>query len=195
MDTDFKTQKNSIRDHAKHTRAMLNLDAEQQKTLCNNFLSSISLKKNVCVSSYWPHEREIDTLILMDELITRDVKIVLPIVEKNSKVLKFAQWTTDALMQNGIYNIPHPKVNEDTIWLEPDILLIPMLAFDRQGYRLGYGGGYYDATLSHYRQKKDIIAVGLAYAKQACLFPLPKEDHDQRLDWIITEQNVMQFSS
>ena len=195
MDIDLKTQKDTIRDSARRTRAMLNLSAKQQKTLCQNFFDSISLDKNICVASYWPHERELDTLILMDELIGRGVKVSLPIVEKDSRILKFVQWTADTLMQNGVYNIPHPKVDGDTVWLEPDVFLIPVLAFDRNGYRLGYGGGYYDSTLSHYRQSKEIVAIGLAYAEQACLFPLPKEDHDQRLDWIITEQSVTQFSS
>ena len=72
---------------------------------------------------------------------------------------------------------------------------MPMLAFDRPGNRLGHGGGYYDTTLRALREKKKITAVGVAYAQQAVLFSLPVEDHDEKLDWIITEQNTHRFES
>ena len=77
--------------------------------------------------------------------------------------------------------------------LLPDILLIPFLSFDRYGYRLGQGGGYYDATLAHLREEKDILAIGMGYAQQAVLFKLPAEDHDQKMDMVITPQNVHDF--
>ena len=88
-----------------------------------------------------------------------------------------------------------PVVHEGTQWLEPDVVIVPLLAFDRRGYRLGQGGGYYDATLADLRAKKNIIAVGLAYAQQACLFNLPVEEHDQKLDWVVTPQGAQEFSS
>ena len=74
--------------------------------------------------------------------------------------------------------------------LEPDIFIVPMLSFDRRGYRLGQGGGYYDATLSAYRKKKSVQAIGIGYAAQAVLFTLPVELHDQKMDWILTPKTI-----
>ncbi len=196
MDLDIKEQKESMRELAKRARCMLgSLDTQQHKKLCENFFDNIfdniEVNKNLCVASYWPVNREIDTSILTEELLNKGVKVALPIVQKGSRILKFAQWDMNMPMSIGAYNIPQPEISNHTVWLEPDIFLVPSLAFDRRGYRLGYGGGYYDSTLAQYRKKKDIVAVGIAYAEQACLFNLPTEEHDQKMDWIITEQNVM----
>jgi len=192
MDEDIKAQKNIMREQAKRTRNMLNsLDSIAQKNLCQNFFDNIEVSDGVCVASYWPMERELDTSILMEELLDKGIKVALPIVEKGSRILKFAEWSNDTPMSIGVYKIPQPLIDDNTVWLEPDLFLVPMLAFDRQGARLGYGGGYYDSTLAEYRNKKEILAIGLAYAEQACLFHLPLEEHDQKMDWIITEQNVL----
>lgn len=192
MNINIKDQKISLRKQAKRTRSMLNsLDTQQQKDLCRNFFDNIEMKKGACVASYWPIERELDTSFLMERFLEKNVKVTLPIVEKESRILKFAQWKINMPMSIGPYNIPQPELNEQTVLLEPDIILVPILAFDRHGYRLGYGGGYYDSTLEEFRKNKNIVAVGLAYAEQACLFRLPVEEHDQKMDWIITEQSVM----
>jgi 5-formyltetrahydrofolate cyclo-ligase len=192
MNENLKAQKNLMREQAKRTRGVLNsLDSQQQKKLGQNFFDNIEVSEDVCVASYWSVDRELDTSILMDELLDRGVKVALPIVEKGSRFLNFAQWKADTPMSIGAYNIPQPEIDEKTVWLEPDIFLVPMLAFDRRGNRLGYGGGYYDFTLAEYRNKKNVLAVGLAYAEQACLFNLPTEEHDQKMDWIITEQSIV----
>ena len=83
-----------------------------------------------------------------------------------------------------------PQSNEA---VEPDILIVPMLAFDRKGIRLGQGGGYYDATLETLRNKKTIQAIGVAYASQAVLFTLPAEAHDQKMDYILTPQGITDY--
>jgi 5-formyltetrahydrofolate cyclo-ligase len=109
--------------------------------------------------------------------------------------LGFAFWKDDMeLKRGGEHDVLEPVVNDSTRWLDPDIVIVPLLAFDRRGYRLGQGGGHYDATLEKLRAKKKIIAVGLAYAQQACLFNLPVEDHDQKLDWVITPQGAHSFN-
>ena len=77
--------------------------------------------------------------------------------------------------------------------VEPDVLLVPLLAFDRAGYRLGYGGGYYDRTLAALRAKKRILAVGLAFAVQE-VAQVPHEDFDERLDFVLTEQGVIEMA-
>jgi 5-formyltetrahydrofolate cyclo-ligase len=117
------------------------------------------------------------------------------VVKEDTKILSFAKWEEGMPLKKSPFGVMQPEVNDNTEWLDPDILIIPMLAFDRQGYRIGYGGGYYDATIKHLRTKKDVIAVGVAYAQQAVLFNLPVEPHDEKMDWIITTQDARCFSS
>lgn len=193
MSDDLDIQKEVMRAEAKRARSKLCLTPDDETALCCNFFSHINLEKGACVASYWPIKREIDTHILMEEIVERGIHVALPVAEKDSRILKFAKWDLKSDVEQGLYNICHPVIDDNTEWLEPDVFLVPLLAFDRQGYRLGYGGGYYDSTIALYRSEKDIVAVGLGYAQQACLFNLPKEEHDERMDWIITEQNATSF--
>jgi len=193
MSDDLKIKKEAIRAEAKRARSLLSLNADEQESLCSNFFDHIDIGKNTVIGAYYPTNRELDPVLLVDSLIDKDMKVSLPVIEKDSRILKFANWHNGIELDCGKHDIPHPIIDDNTQWLEPDIFLIPLLAFDQQGYRLGYGGGYYDATLDYYRQKKDITAIGLAYAKQACLFNLPSEEHDIKMDWIITEQKALRF--
>ena len=93
-------------------------------------------------------------------------------------------------MHVGAYGICEPQ---GTDLLEPDLFLVPLLAFDRKGYRLGQGGGYYDATIKAYRDKKEIQAIGIGYGMQAVVFNLPIEEHDQKMDLVITPEQVFDF--
>jgi 5-formyltetrahydrofolate cyclo-ligase len=88
--------------------------------------------------------------------------------------------------------VPPPDADYGTGELSPDILLVPLLAFDARGYRIGYGGGHFDATLAELRAAKPILAVGLAYAAQE-VDEVPREPHDERLDWIVTEREARQI--
>lgn len=186
-------QKETLRAEAKRARSKLFLSSDEQAALHNNLFSHIEIKKGMCVASYWPIRREIDTHILMDEMVERGIEVALPVAEKDSRILKFAKWDLKSDVEQGLYNICHPVIDDNTQWLEPNVFLVPLLAFDRHGYRLGYGGGYYDSTIASYRESANIVAVGLGYAKQACLFNLPKEEHDERMDWIITEQGATSY--
>ncbi len=190
---DLKSMKDSLRAEAKRARGLLNLDASQHKVLCTHLFDNITIDENTVIAAYWSKDRELDTHVLIDECIDRGSKVALPIIEKDQRILKFAQYDHNTDLMSGEFGVLHPVINEDTVFLEPDIFLVPLLAFDRKGYRLGYGGGYYDATLAHYREKKDITAIGIGYAQQACLFKLPAEEHDIKMDWIITEQSAQSF--
>lgn len=194
MTSNLKIQKEGLRAEAKRARAMMSLDASEQERLCDLFFDNISLNKGAVISSYWPKGRELDTLPLMDRLIEAGYMVSLPVIEKDTRILKFARWHSDVEMTMGLFDVAHPVMGDSTEWLDPDVFILPLLAFDRQGTRLGYGGGYYDATLEHYKTQKDILAVGLAYAKQACLFNLPAEDHDMSMNWVVTEQSAQLFS-
>ena len=87
----------------------------------------------------------------------------------------------------GVWGIPRPT--DDAPLLEPDVLLVPLMAFDRRGYRLGYGGGFYDRTLDVLRSKKTIVAIGVAYSAQQ-VDSVPHDSHDHSLDFIMTEKGV-----
>ncbi len=190
---DVKTKKETMRSQAKRARGLLSLDIGECKSLCSNFFSNIETNKNTVVAAYLPIERELDTHPLIDELLDKGITVALPVIQNNSRILKFVEFTNDTQLTKGKLNTCHPVINDQTQYLLPDIFIVPLLAFDRRGNRLGFGGGYYDATLAHYKKDKDIIAVGLAYAEQACLFNLPSEDHDIKMDLIITPQGTHSF--
>ena len=95
-------------------------------------------------------------------------------------------------MNLGPYGIQEPKCT--AVQVCPCLVLVPMLAFDRNGFRLGYGGGYYDRTLAELRAKRKIVAVGVAYSKQE-VDVIPATDFDQRLDWIVTEREAIEIGA
>lgn len=191
---DLKIQKQALRAEAQRARGFMSLDIDAQKELCSNFFKSIDLSSSPVIAAYWPKDRELDTQVLIDECLGRGFTVCLPVIEGDERILKFAKFGHNIDLVKGRFGVCHPVLDENPEWLEPDIFFVPMLAFDRSGYRLGFGGGFYDATLAHYAAKKSIMAVGLAFAKQACLFGLPREDHDVKMDWIITERSAQKFT-
>lgn len=193
MSDDVTAQKDALRTEAKRARGLLSLNADQQDELCTFFFDHIDIKRRNVVGVYWPKGRELDSTVLIEEILKKKAKVALPVIEEDSRVLKFARWHEGIELVKGAFDVAHPVINKKTKWLKPDIFIVPLLAFDRRGYRLGYGGGYFDATLSAYKEKKNITVVGLGYAKQACLFNLPVDGHDVKMDWIITEQGATRF--
>lgn len=184
--------KKHMREEARRHRARIDPASEDIEAAADLFFEKIPLKGNEIVSGYWPMGREFDPAPILLKLLKRGHKCCLPIVCKDTRVLQFGLWEEEgSALKKSAYGIYEP-VGADL--LVPDILLVPLLAFDRQGNRLGQGGGYYDATLAALRAKKEILAIGVAYAQQACLFNLPTEEHDQRLDWIITPQEAHRFA-
>lgn len=166
---------------------------EDPDEVCALFFESIKPAKSQIIAFYWPLEKEFDPGAILERALGEGFTCVLPVVDKNEKIMRFARWQEGDPLDFGPFNVRQPVVNEATQWAEPDIVMVPFLAFDRKGYRLGYGGGYYDATLRALREKKDVIAVGVGYAQQAVIFNLPVEPHDERLDWVITPQKVHRF--
>lgn len=191
--TNIKEQKQNLREHARRTRSLLSLGPDDLQRFSNLFFQHIDVHNGTVISSYWPIGREFDTHSLMDDCIARGATVALPVIVKNTKILKFVSWTPKADVEMGAYGICQPVINEHTEYFDPDIVVVPFLAFDRKGYRLGYGGGYYDATIEDLRKRKNILTVGVGFSKQACLFNLPVEKHDVQLDWIVTEQGAQKF--
>lgn len=138
-------------------------------------------------SGFQPYKSEISVLPLMAKLAAEGWMIAMPVVVAKGEPLVFRAWEPGAEMVPGLWEIPVPPETAEEV--EPDLLLIPMLAFDRLGYRLGYGGGFYDRTLELLRNRKPITAIGVAYAAQE-MSEVPRGPHDQPLDWIMTEEQT-----
>ncbi len=139
------------------------------------------------VSAFYPFQSEIDTRSLLGKLAGEGWTTALPIVITLGEPLVFRRWLPGQLTVPGRWGILQPT--EDSPVVEPDVLLVPMLAFDRQGYRLGYGGGFYDRTLEMLRAKKQIVAIGVAYAAQE-VDSVVRGPHDQPLNFVMTEKEV-----
>lgn len=143
--------------------------------------------QNQIVSAFHPYLSEISTVELLAKLVEEGWTTALPIVMGKELPLMFRTWTPGEPLVSGLWDIQIPADTAPEV--EPDVLLVPMLAFDRKGYRLGYGGGFYDRTLAKLRAVKLVTAVGVAYAGQE-IEAVPRDAHDQPLDWIMTERET-----
>ena len=139
------------------------------------------------VSGYWPIKAEPDLRFWMESLIGRGARVALPVVEIPASPLAFRAWHPSTRMERGHWNIPVPPA--DAARLVPEVALAPLVGWDEAGYRLGYGGGYFDRTLAALSHRPFVIGVGLHSARLATIFP---QSHDIRLDAIITEAGVEQ---
>ncbi len=173
----------------------MDVRAEKLDSAFDLFFEKINPHSGQIVAAYVPHGREFDVYPLIDMLLERQIACALPVVKESSLELGFALWDGVQELEKGAYGILAPAQNAQAAWVEPDIVIVPLLAFDRRGYRLGQGGGYYDATLRALRNKKPVMAVGIGFAQQACLFPLPVEEHDEKLDWVVTPQEAHYFGA
>jgi 5-formyltetrahydrofolate cyclo-ligase len=139
------------------------------------------------LSGYMPMRTEIDPLPAM---AAHQGLVGVPVIMGKGQPLRFREWSPGARMVEGAFKALIP---EEGAWIEPQVLIVPLLAFDRRGYRLGYGGGFYDRTLEGLRAKGPVFAVGFAFAAQE-LDKVPTEPTDQRLDAIVTEKGVIEIA-
>lgn len=138
------------------------------------------------VAGYVALRGEIDITQALTELSTRGNEVCLPVIAGDDKVLQFLQFSPDIPLMAGKFGVLHPPLHSPSII--PDVVLVPLVAFDANGSRLGYGGGYYDATIRSLRlQNKTVKIIGVAYSLQQ-LENIPVEEHDERLDVVITER-------
>jgi len=143
------------------------------------------------ISGYMPIRSEIDILPVMHQLHLQGKTLCVPVITGAGQPLKFRQWSPDCQMETGPFGASVPVSGN---WLVPDLVLCPLLAFDNQGHRLGYGGGFYDRSLAQIRSQKPVTALGYAYAAQATP-DLPIEPTDQPLDGMASENGVIIFRS
>lgn len=142
------------------------------------------------ISGYCPIRTEIDVFPLMRTLRSAGHRLCVPVIEAAGAPLRFREWHPGSEMIEGPFGAEVPA---EGAWLEPHLLLVPLLAFDRTGYRLGYGGGFYDRTLERLRALRRTLAVGIAYAAQE-VEAVPHEATDQPLDAIVTERGLIRVA-
>ncbi len=139
--------------------------------------------RGAVLAGYMPMRTEIDPLGAM---AAHQGPVGVPVIIGKGQPLKFREWSPGCTLVPGQFGALIPA---DGAWIEPQILIVPLLAFDARGYRLGYGGGFYDRTLQTLRAKHATLAVGFAFSAQEIL-QVPVDEHDQRLDVIVTERGL-----
>ena len=142
------------------------------------------------VSGFMPLKSEINPLPLMRRLVANGARLALPVIAGRGRALIIRAWNFGDELDRGQWGIREPK--PEAAGVEPDILLVPLLAFDRSGHRIGYGAGYYDLTIAGLRARQPIIAVGLAFAAQE-VPEVPVTPRDARLDLVLTEREMFDF--
>lgn len=143
------------------------------------------------VSGFSAIKDEIDAGPLLHRLAGEGFRLALPVMQGKGKPLLFRAWAPGDEMGSATWGIAEPLPSRAV--LEPDVVLVPLLAFDAQGYRLGYGGGFYDRTLAKLRARKPIVAVGVAY-DELRIDAVPHLDYDQRIDWVLTPSGPLRCS-
>ncbi len=159
------------------------LDGERLDVALIAHLLDIPMPHGAVVGAVWPLPGEPDLRPLLAALHARGQSVMLPETPPQGRPLEFRRWTPGSVMLAGRFGTSHPEGPPG----RPDILLVPLLAFDEAGGRLGYGGGYYDRTLAIWPECR---SVGFGYAAQR-VDSVPVEPHDVRLDAIVTEHGLM----
>ena len=143
-------------------------------------------KNKKIIGGYYPVNFEVDDLELLKKLEKDNFAISLPVIKKNFE-MDFYRWSYFESLKINKYGIPEPEVR-DLVY--PDILFVPLVAFDKNLNRLGYGGGYYDRLITKLSKKKNFLKIGLAFSTQE-IEKVPTNEYDQKLDYIVTERNII----
>lgn len=134
------------------------------------------------IGFYWPFRGEYDPRSLLSSMQARGTRLALPVIVERGQPLIFREWSPGSHMAQGVWNIPIPEAGEA---ISPDLLIVPLVGFDGQGYRLGYGGGFYDRTIASMPTRPRTIGVGFDLGRLDTIYPQP---HDIALDRVITER-------
>jgi len=178
--------KSKLRKKILKTREKIN-----QKNIQINFNQIIRILKKEkinkkTIGGYYPVNFEIDDLVLLKKFEKNRFNISLPVIKKNFE-MNFYKWSFSDPLKINKYGIPEPLIKNIVY---PDILLIPLVAFDKNLNRLGYGGGYYDRLIKKLSKKKKIIKIGLALTIQK-IDKVPTDVYDQKLDYIVTNKYII----
>ena len=190
--------KNNLRIIAKRKRKLISLNSEDKNTFLKNINSCLdrvfSIENTVKeVGLYYPIFNEISPLVFIKYFKDNNITTSLPVVDSNSNSMVFKKWFKKEKLQKSHIGTYEPLLTNKTIF--PQIIVVPMLTFDRKLNRLGYGAGYYDKLISTQKRyfdkkQKNFITIGLAYSEQETK-SIPYESHDQKLDFIVTEKEIL----
>lgn len=150
------------------------------------FIDRIDLPPHAVIAGYAPLKGEIDSGPLLHELHAMGHDIALPVAELG-KPLRFHRWRPGDPLVPGQFGAREPHGGSAS--LKPQILIVPLVAFDAEGWRLGRGGGFYDRTIAELKAAGPVVTAGIAFSAQR-VPQIPREAHDQRLDWIVTEEGA-----
>ncbi|GAB5469470.1 MAG: hypothetical protein Kilf2KO_25000 [Rhodospirillales bacterium] len=185
---DVAEEKAALRRQAKASRDRA---AAENATAAVGFLEHLlkveALPPGTAISAYWPMGSEIDVRPAVQHLHDDGHRIVLPVMQGAGRPLLFKVWQPGEALQPGAYGTSEPL--DEAEFAVPEVLIVPLLAFDRKGYRLGYGGGFYDRTLAELRRLGHIMAIGAAFAAQE-VARVPRDATDLALDWVVTEREA-----
>ena len=174
------TLRSKILSHRKIKFKYVNLDFKK----IYNLIDSLKIN-NPVVGGYYPVKYEIDCLDIMKKFEKKKYRLSLPII-KNNFSMEFYSYTQNLPLTLNKYGIPEPLVKK---LVQPNIILVPLVAFDDRLFRIGYGGGYYDRYLNKYKKKKKIFTIGLAFSFQK-VQRVPNEIFDHKLDFVMTEKKI-----
>jgi 5-formyltetrahydrofolate cyclo-ligase len=167
------------------------LPVEVRQTAANAIAARnfpLEIGPGAIVSGFMPIKSEIDPLPLLRKLALAGATLALPVVAGRGLPLIMRTWREDEPLAAGAWGLREPKLSAAEV--EPDIVLVPLLAFDRAGHRIGYGAGYYDLTLARLRARKKVTAIGVAFAVQE-VPAIPTTPRDEPLDFVLTERAVI----
>jgi 5-formyltetrahydrofolate cyclo-ligase len=192
VDENIEDAKADLRLQAHAARAALSQAsrAEAAGIVAKCFFDSIVLEPTDVVAAYWRIRDELDCQPILIGLMDSNQTVVLPVVLGPERPLEMRVWEQGASLYEAGFGTLAPA--ELAPQAEPDVVIMPLLGFDSQGTRLGYGGGYYDRTLAHMKKRPKLI--GLAFAAQE-LDAIPRDSHDVPLDAVITEAGVRYFGT
>ena len=158
-------------------------------SIIHKIIFKILKNKNIkgkIIGGYYPYNNELDCSEILRKFENKKYLITLPKIRNNFK-MDFFEWTLKEPLTINKYGIPEPSSNTSKY---PDIILVPLLAFDKNLNRIGYGGGFYDRYIKKIKRKKKPILIGLAYSYQR-VKKIPTNRHDMKMDFIVTEKNVV----
>ena len=138
------------------------------------------------VGGYYPYNYEVDVMKILEKFEKKNYLISLPKIKKNNQ-MDFKRWSTNDPLTINKYGIPEPTSKKTSY---PNIIFVPIVAYDKNLNRIGYGGGFYDRYLKKLEKKKKIIKIGLAYSFQE-IKKIPFNTHDKKLDFIITDKKII----
>jgi 5-formyltetrahydrofolate cyclo-ligase len=182
---DIILQKRALRSRIKTWRSGLEADAAARAAdaVAAHGLGFLRLpQRPFVVSGFSSLPDEFRVWPLLRRLHVEGHALAMPVMQGKGRPLVFRAWAPGDAMDKAVWGIAEPRADKPV--LEPDIVLVPLLAFDATGWRLGYGGGYFDRTLRGLRARKSIVAIGLAY-DESQVDAVPHLDYDERLDWVL----------